>query len=147
MLYGEYHPNLDDKGRLMVPAKVRAMLNGSNVTLTRGADDCLWLFPSEEWKQIRERLQATISPFQSKGLVVLRRLVAPAQELEIDRTGRIAIPQPLRQAGGLRKECIMLGVGKHMELWDMAAYETYLQQTDGGYYQEAMEATLGEMIL
>lgn len=145
MLFGEYHPNLDDKGRLMVPVKVRALLDG-NVTLTRGADDCLWLFPAEEWRQIRDRLIATISPFQSKGRLVLRRLLAPAQELEIDRTGRIAIPQPLRQAGGLRKECMMLGMGKYMELWDMATYETYLQQSAGGY-QEAMADTLGEMIL
>lgn len=145
MLFGEYHPNLDDKGRLMVPVKVRAVLDG-NVTLTRGADDCLWLFPAGEWREIRDRLIATISPFQPQGRVVLRRLLAPAQELEIDKTGRIAIPQPLRQAGGLRKECMMLGVGKYMEIWDMETYETYLQETDDGY-PDAMAATLGSMIL
>lgn len=146
MLFGEYHPNLDDKGRLMVPVKVRSAIAGNATFLTRGADRCLWLFPAAEWRQVRERLTATMSPFQPQSRSVLRRLLAPAQEVEIDRTGRIAVPQALRQAVGLRKECIMLGVGKHLEIWAMDAYESYLEETDESY-SEAMAATLGEIIL
>lgn len=145
MLFGEYHPSLDDKGRLMVPVKVRSAIAG-NVALTRGSDRCLWLFPAEEWLQIRERLTATMSPFQPQAAAVLRRFVGPAREVEFDRTGRIAVPQALRQAAGLRKECIMLGLGKHMEIWARDAYESYLEETDESY-SEAMAATLGEIIL
>lgn len=146
MLFGEYHPNLDDKGRLMVPVKVRSVIAGNVTFLTRGADRCLWLFPAEEWRQVRERLTATVSPFQPSARAVLRRFLAPAQEVEIDRTGRIAVPQPLRQAVGLRKECVLLGVGKYLEIWAMEAYETYLEQTDDAY-PDAMAATLGSVIL
>lgn len=146
MLFGEYHPNLDDKGRLMVPVKVRSAIPGSATFLTRGADRCLWLFPAEVWLPLRERLITTLSPFQDHTSAVLRRFVAPAREVEFDRTGRIAVPHELRRVAGLRKECIMLGVGKHMEIWARDAYESYLEETDDSY-SEAMAATLGEIIL
>lgn len=146
MLFGEYHPNLDDKGRLMVPVKVRSAIVGNATFLTRGADRCLWLFPPEVWLPLRERLIATLSTFKKPDRSILQRFVAPAQEAEIDRTGRIAVPQALRKVAGLRKECIMLGVGKHMEIWARDAYESYLEETDDSY-SEAMAATLGEIIL
>ena len=100
MISGEYRYALDEKGRLMVPAKVRSEVVGNVMILTRGVDRCLWLFPSEEWRQLSENLIAATSPFSERARLIQRRILAPAQEVEIDRSGRIAIPTDVARVRG-----------------------------------------------
>ncbi len=73
------------------------------------------------------------SPFQSQPRSVLRRLVAPAQEVELDKNGRISIPQSLRVYAGLEKDCLFLGIDKYFELWDSDTYEEYLGESEADF--------------
>ena len=139
MISGEYRYALDEKGRLMVPAKVRSVVPGNVMILTRGVDRCLWLFPAEEWHRLSENLIATMSPFQEKARLIQRRILAPAQEAEIDRSGRIAVPPTLREYAGLRKDCTILGMVKYLEIWDESTYSSYLEESDDQFKEAAEE--------
>lgn len=123
----------------MFPVKLRTELTGSSLILTRGIDRCLWLFPPEQWQVLSDKVMESASLFQSQSRSVLRRLVAPAQVVEFDKTGRISIPQSLREFAGLGKNCVFLGINKYFELWDSQEYENYL----GGSEADFREATEG----
>ncbi len=97
MLTGEFKYSLDEKGRLMIPQPIRQAITGNVIVITRGIDRCIWLFPPEEWKTLSQNLIDATSPFLEKTRLIQRRILAPAQELEIDRSGRISIPAPLRE--------------------------------------------------
>ena len=96
MITGEFHCTLDEKGRLLIPAKMRSEIAGAAVVLTRGVERCLWLFPPEEWKTFSENLVGSTSLFQEKARLIQRRMIAPAQDADIDRSGRIVVPPTLR---------------------------------------------------
>ena len=146
MISGEYRYAMDDKGRLMVPASIRKSIAGNLVVVTRGIDRCLWLFPPEEWKEVSTKLVGSSSLFLSRDRMIQRRFLAPAQEIEIDRSGRIAISPTLRDYAGLHKDCIVLGINSYVELWDEKTYRTYETETDD-QYKEAAEEIGGSMTL
>jgi len=145
LLTGEYRNTLDEKGRIMFPSRFRTELTGPVLILTRGIDRCLWLFSPEQWKTLSDKLMESASLFQSQSRSVLRRLVAPAQEVEIDKAGRISIPQSLREYAGLEKDCVILGINKYFELWDSTEYNTYLGESEADF-REATEG-LGSICL
>lgn len=145
LLTGEYRNTLDEKGRIMFPVKLRAELTDASMILTRGIDRCLWLFPPDQWKVLSDKVMESASLFQSQSRSVLRRLIAPAQAVEIDKAGRISIPQSLREFAGLGKDCIFLGINKYFELWDAAEYEKYLGESEADF-REATEG-LGSICL
>jgi len=144
-LTGEYRNTLDEKGRIMFPVKLRSELTDSSMVLTRGIDRCLWLFPADQWKILSDKVMESASLFQSQSRSVLRRLIAPAQVVEIDKNGRISIPQSLREFAGLGKDCIFLGINKYFELWDAEEYEKYLGESEADF-REATEG-LGSICL
>ena len=129
----------------MFPVRLRSELSGSLLVLTRGIDRCLWLFSPEQWKILSDKVMESASLFQSQSRSVLRRLVAPAQEVEIDKAGRVTIPQSLREYAGLGKDCVILGINKYFELWDSTEYEKYLGESEGDF-REATEG-LGSICL
>jgi len=133
LLTGEYRNTLDEKGRIMFPVRLRSELSASSLILTRGIDRCLWLFTAEQWQILSDKVMESASLFQSQSRSVLRRLIAPAQEIEIDKSGRISIPQSLREFAGLDKECVFLGINKYFELWDAAEYEKYLGESEADF--------------
>ena len=139
MITGEYRYSLDEKGRMMIPAKVRGDITGNVLVLTRGIDRCLWLFPPEEWKSHSQRLLESTSLFHEKDRLIHRRIIAPAQEVDIDRSGRIVIPSTLRQYGGLRKDCIILGMLTHLEVWDEEIYGEYWDASEDRFLEAAEE--------
>jgi MraZ protein len=139
MLTGEYRNTLDEKGRILFPAKLRSELTGNVLIVTQALDHCLWLFTPEEWKIVSSKLMDSASPFNEKNRLVLRRFIAPAQEVEFDRSGRLSIPQSLREYASLSKECILLGVNKYIELWDAENYKTYLEQSEASFRDAAEE--------
>jgi MraZ protein len=126
VLTGEFYNTLDDKGRVSLPARLRSALSGNTLVLTQGADDCLWLYPPEEWKTLLRVVMESTSPFLSRSRIVRRRIIGPAQEVEIDRAGRIAVPQSLRDFAGLSKDCVVLGQYEYIEIWDAERYRLYL---------------------
>ena len=126
-LTGEYAATLDEKGRISLPAKIKASLECGSLVVTRGFDKCLWLFTPEEWEKISSSVMEKASPFNPRHRSVLRHLISPATEVEIDKSGRLSIAQTLRESAGLEKDCVLLGVDKYMELWDAKSYEAYLE--------------------
>lgn len=139
LLTGEFKITLDDKGRLMLPVKLRECLEDSSIVITQGVDKCLWLFSQEEWRKLAQKLMDQTSLFHAKARLVQRRIVAPAQEIEIDKTGRAMVPQTLREYAGLTKDCVVLGIDKYIELWDAAEYAAYLERTESEFQEAAEE--------
>ncbi len=135
---GTYKYSIDEKGRLMIPVKLRDEIEGSILVITRGLDKYLWLFTPKEWKDFSEKLLAATSIFQEKERLILRRIIAPAQDVEIDRTGRIMVPQTLREYAGLKKECMILGLKRFMEVWDEDTYAEYDSRNEQ-YFQDAVK--------
>jgi MraZ protein len=139
MITGEFRCSLDEKGRLLIPAKMRSDVIGNVIILTRGVEKCLWLFPPEEWKVFSEKLIGSTSLLQETSRLIQRRMIAPAQETEFDRAGRIMIPQTLREYATLSKECIVLGLKKYIEIWSEEAYLAYLQENESKFKAAAEE--------
>ncbi len=137
LLTGEYNNTLDEKGRISFPAKLRQELNENTLIVTQALDHCLWLFTQEEWNKLSTKLMESASPFDSNNRLVLRRLIAPAQEVEFDKSGRLSIPQSLREYAGLTKDCVILGIDKYIELWDAQTYEKYLEETESLFLDAA----------
>jgi len=123
MLTGEFRNTLDEKGRISLPARMRSELPGTSLVLTQGVDTCLWLFPPQQWEELSTKLMASTSLFQARSRLVQRRILAPAQEVEIDRLGRISIPQSLREWAHLSRECVVLGISKYIEIWNSEEYD------------------------
>ena len=146
MITGEFRCSLDEKGRLLIPARMRTEVAGNVIVLTRGVENCLWLFPPEEWKTFSENLIGSTSLFQEKSRLIQRRMIAPAQETEIDKSGRIMIPPTLRDYADLKKECLILGLKKYMEIWSETAYQSYLDENEAKF-KEAAEELGGRIVL
>jgi MraZ protein len=131
-LNGEYKITLDDKGRLNLPAKIRSALEDRVHMLTKGPDGCLWLYPMAEWDKLMEKVRSSSTAFSAEFRALRRRLIGPAQEVEIDGAGRIAIPQTLREYAELvRGECIVLGQDDFVEIWNAERYRLYDSESDG----------------
>ena len=121
MFLGEYKHNVDYKGRLSVPKKFRGQLTKGSV-LTKGLDRCLFLYTSEGWGTLSDRvreLPVTASDARAFG----RYLFSGAIEIEFDRLGRIFIPDYLRGYAGLKKEVVVVGVLERIEIWDKVRWK------------------------
>lgn len=143
LLTGEYRNTLDEKGRILFPTRLRnELFSGSDRTVlivTQAFDRCLWLYTLDEWKNISSKIMETASPFNARNSLVLRHFIAPAQEVELDKSGRLSVPQSLREYAGLSKDCVILGISRYMELWDAQTYGQYLGENENSL-KEAAEA-------
>ncbi len=139
MLTGEYRNSLDEKGRILIPARLRSGIPGNSLVVTRGVDRCLWLFPPEEWRNLASNLMEAASPFQKRARLLQRRIIAPAQEIELDKAGRLNIPVTLAESAGLQRECMVLGIEKYLEIWDMEEYQKYFDETEDEFREAAEE--------
>ena len=137
LLTGEYRNSMDEKGRILFPAKLRAELTEETLIITQAVDNCLWLFTVDEWKNFSSKLMEAASPFSQKSRLVVRHLIAPAQSVEFDKSGRLMIPTSLRDYASLSKECIFLGVNKYIELWDASSYKAYLEESEPSFREAA----------
>jgi MraZ protein len=139
LLTGEFRNTLDEKGRISLPAKLRGELPGSEFVLTQGVDACLWLFAPDQWNALSKKLIESTSLFAARARLVQRRILAPAQEVEVDKLGRIAIPQSLREFAHLAKDCVILGITRYIEIWDAEAYKQYLESNESEFLAAAEE--------
>ena len=115
MFMGEYNHTIDAKGRLIIPAKFREPL-GEEFVLTRGLDGCLYIYPMDEWEAFEEKLRAL--PLTNKDARAFSRFfVAGATTCELDKQGRILVPQTLREFAGLEKDVILAGNLSRVEVW------------------------------
>jgi MraZ protein len=123
MFMGEYRHTIDDKGRIIIPAKFRENL-GDLFVVTRGLDRALFAYPCAEWIQLEQKLKA-LSFTKTDARKFTRFFFSGAAEVEQDKQGRITLPLPLREYAGLKKECVVIGVSTRVEIWCKAAWEEY----------------------
>lgn len=128
MLIGEYKHNLDPKKRLAVPAKLRKDL-GERAVLTRGLDNCLFLYPEEEWQKVTARL-SQLPVGQGNARSFFRLMLAGAVEVELDQLGRILVPDYLKQYAGLNQHVVIAGVYNRLEIWDEEKWENYKKEVE-----------------
>lgn len=116
----------DDKGRISIPSLFREGIPENALIITKGLKHCLWLYPVEGWSIFSSQMESKIEPLSLRERDYMRhRFIIPAQELEIDKLGRVAVPQSLRDFAGLNKECVVASNGDRMEIWDSQAYNDY----------------------
>lgn len=128
MFIGEYNHSIDEKGRLAVPAKFRAELEDGAV-VTRGIDNCLFVYTAIEWNILARRIsQLPIS--QANTRAFSRLMLAGAMEVQVDKQGRIIIPDYLREYAKLKKKVVVTGLYNRLEIWDADYWADYKMHTE-----------------
>ena len=125
MFIGEYHHNLDDKGRLTIPSKFRVELKDDFI-LTRGLDGCLFIYPKEEWEHLINKYREL--PDTKDARNYKRFLLSGATTCEVDKQGRINIPLPLTNYAALEKECVIIGVDERVEVWNQDRWNNFVNE-------------------
>lgn len=128
MFIGEYNHNLDEKGRLAIPAKFRAILKKGAV-VTKGLDGCLFLYSKNQFEVIAKKF-AALPLSQSKARAFTRHMLAGAMDVEFDNQGRITLPEYLRNFSSLKKKVIVAGLYNHLEIWDESAWNKYKMSSE-----------------
>lgn len=137
MFMGEYHHNIDDKGRLIIPSKFRDDL-GDKFIVTRGLEECLFVYSKEEWDSIINKLKEL--PFTSKAArSFMRMFLSGATECELDKNGRINISIPLTNYAGLEKECVIIGVNDRLEIWSESKFNNFFDDNIENFSEIAEE--------
>lgn len=128
MFIGEFHHNIDDKGRLIIPSKFRYEL-GEKLIITRGLDKCLFIYSMNEWENITKKLQTL--PFTKKDARNFSRFfLSGATECEFDKQGRILITSPLVHYANLAQKCVIIGVNERIEVWDEEEFNKFLNDNE-----------------
>lgn len=131
MFLGEYQHSLDIKARLIVPARFREEL-GVRFVATKGLDNCVFIYPLDEWKIIEEKIRSL--PFtRSDARSFARFFFSGATELEADKQGRVVLPQNLREYANIDKDLVIIGVGSRIEIWSSSTWATYNQTAASSY--------------
>jgi MraZ protein len=141
MLIGEFTHSIDDKNRISLPAKFRKEV-GRNVVVTRGLDNCLFLYPLKEWEKIAEKL-SSMSMGQSDTRGFNRFMLAGAAEVEVDAAGRMLVPEYLAQFADLTEKVVVAGVHNRLELWNEAKWGDYKKKIMG--QADSLAEKLGEI--
>jgi len=139
MFYGEYNHNIDDKGRMSIPSKFREEL-GEKFYVTKGLDQCLFVFPLEEWQIFQNKLK-DLPLTRSNARKFTRFFNAGAMDYGLDKQGRINITPVLRKHASIEKEVVVIGVGTRIEIWSKTAWDEYNSPENMNYDEiaEAME--------
>ncbi len=128
MFIGEYQHNLDQKGRLAVPAKFRNKL-AKGAVVTKGLDNCLFLYTKEEWEKLASKLAALpISKANTRAFA--RLMLAGAMDVQLDKQGRIVLPEYLRKYAQMKKKTIIAGLYNRLEIWDEDEWNKYKKGTE-----------------
>ena len=141
MFLGTHEPKLDEKGRLILPARFREDL-AEGLVITKGQENCLYVFPAAEFALITERLrQAPVTQKNSRDY--LRVMFAGAHDEVPDNQGRINIPVGLRSYATLEKNCVVIGANTRLEIWDSTAWSKYLADREKTFADVSEEVLPG----
>lgn len=131
MFLGTFTPKLDDKGRLILPAKFRDAL-ADGLVVTRGQERCLYVFSEAEFAQMHDRIRE--APITSKqGRDYLRVFLSGAHAETPDKQGRVTVPAALRQYASLDRDLAVIGAGSRAEIWDAEAWQSYLAEQESAF--------------
>ena len=137
MFMGEYNHTIDTKGRLIIPSKFREEL-GDEFVVTKGLDGCLFVFPNQAWQEFEEKLRAL--PLTNKSARQFSRFfVAGATPCELDKQGRILVPQTLREFAGLDKDVVLTGNLNRIEVWSKEKWNENCNYDDMDSIAEGMQ--------
>ena len=141
LFLGTHAPRLDEKGRLFLPAKYRDAL-AEGLVITKGQERCLYVWPAEEFVRVTEAMRA--APVTSKAARdYMRVFFAGASDEVPDKQGRVTIPPALREYAGLDRECVVIGASTRLEIWDAAAWDTYLAAQEQAFSELSEEVLPG----
>jgi len=144
MFYGEYEHTIDRKGRLIIPAKFRQALKAHDVTslfLTRGLDGCLFLFPESEWRTAEARFKQI--PFtKSEGRKFNRLFFSGADEVAVDRLGRLLVPRTLKEFAEIKQDVVIVGVSTRMEVWAKDKWHAFYESSRQSFEEVAERVML-----
>lgn len=127
MFMGEYHYSIDDKGRLTIPSKLRYDL-GEKFIVTRGLDNCLFVYPMEEWNNVINKYKELPNTKDARNF--MRFFLSGATVCEFDKQGRINIQTPLLNYAKLNKDCVIIGVNDRLEIWSKDMWEEFINQNE-----------------
>ncbi len=128
---GEYQHGLDDKARLTIPAKFREEL-GSTFIVTRGLDRCLFVYPQKDWETLETKMRA-MPLTRPDARQFIRFFFSGAAECELDKQGRIVLPGNLREYASINKDCVVIGVGARVEIWDQTIWKSYTENVENQF--------------
>jgi MraZ protein len=131
LLLGTYTPKLDDKNRLLLPAKFRDRF-APGLVMTRGQNRCVYLVPLDEFAKFYEKLKGALAT-DRKGQDYLRVMLSGANDDVPDKQGRLSIPLHLREYAGLDRDVAVIGAGNIVEVWDRQAWDAYLAANESAY--------------
>ena len=131
MMIGEYHHNIDEKGRLIIPSKFRIEL-GEKFIVTRGMEKCLFVYPMKDWNNMISELNK-LSFTKKDYRTFMRMLLSGATECELDKSGRVNISNPLKSYASLEKECVIIGVNDRLEIWSENGFEDFFNSNIENY--------------
>ncbi len=124
MFIGEFHHNIDDKGRIAIPSKYREIL-GDNFVITRGIEHCIYVYPNDTFNHIVTKLESL--PFTKKDARAFTRFfMSGATAIELDKQGRVNVPSPLISYANLSKKCVIVGTGDRLEIWNEGAFNEFM---------------------
>ena len=127
MFIGEYHHTIDEKGRIIIPAKFRGEL-GTNFIVTRGIENCLFVYSLDNWAKITDKLSSL--PFTKKDARTFNRFfMSGATDVELDKQGRVNISKPLIDYANLLKDCVIIGTGDRLEVWSQESWDSFFDST------------------
>ena len=133
MLMGEYHHNIDEKSRLIIPAKFRSEL-GERFVITKGLDKCLFVYSETEWNKLMQKVSSL--QFTKKNVRAFERtFIGGASLIEFDKQGRINITSPLVHYANIKKECVIIGVSERLEIWSKEEFESYINDNEDNLEQ------------
>lgn len=124
MFMGEYHHNIDDKSRLVLPSKFRNML-GDKFIIARGFEKCLYVYSLAEWEKLESKLK-TLPFTKSLARTFIRTFFSGATECEVDKQGRTSLTSPLVSHAGLTKDCVIIGANDRIEIWDLSEWDKFM---------------------
>lgn len=123
MFMGEFQHSLDEKARLTIPAKFRDEL-GPTFVVTRGLDQCLFVYPRQDWEALEAKMRA-LPLTRPDARQFIRFFFSGAAECELDKQGRIVVPANLREYAHVNRDCVVIGVGGRVEIWDQEIWKNY----------------------
>lgn len=140
---GQAEYSVDSKGRVAIPAKMRSAVNPAAkgaFTLTRGFEECIFLYPADRWEEIEEDI-SSLNTFNREARAFSRIIMMWAEEVTPDGQGRVSLPKSLMEFAGITDRALIIGSLDHIEIWDPARFEAYLNQEVGNY------ETLAEQVM
>ena len=133
MLMGEYHHNIDEKSRLIIPAKFRSEL-GERFVITKGLDKCLFVYSETEWNKLMQKVSSL--QFTKKNVRAFERtFIGGASLIEFDKQGRINFTSPSVHYANIKKECVIIGVSERLEIWSKEEFESYMNDNEDNLEQ------------